>query len=142
MSRFINGVMPIWILVGLLCLGCGGPKQPSADEAADITGKDQVTELAEMLKFLAKENKPMPKSEQDLAAIEPIFPLSAGKLASGELVYAWNTPLKEGAEAAVLAHNSDADSNGGWVLFQDGKVSRLSAADFGSAKKLTKPKKK
>lgn len=138
----MNGVLPIWILVGFLCLGCGGPKQPSAEEAADITSKDQVTELGEMLKFLAKENKPMPKSEQDLVAIEPIFPLSAGKLTSGELVYAWNTPLKEGAEPAILAHNSDAESNGGWVLFQDGKVSRVSAADFSAAKKLTKPKKK
>ncbi len=136
------------MLLGLLVLlaptvfSACGRSTPTTAEFEDMTGKDAATELGTMLKSLADEKKPMPKSAADLAMVEPLFPLSAGQLISGKMIYAWNTPISASTEPAILAHPADAETAGGWVLFQDGTVKKLKADEFAAAKKLTKPVKK
>lgn len=56
---------------------------------------------------------------------------------SGQIEYIWGTKLAEGPEAAgtVIAFQTAAATDGGWVLFQDGSLKRISAAEFAAAPK-------
>jgi hypothetical protein len=56
---------------------------------------------------------------------------------SGQIEYIWGTKLTDGPEAAhkVIAFQTSAATDGGWVLFQDGSLKRLSAAEFAQAPK-------
>ena len=131
------------LLIGLLFVVACGKSKPTEEEFVDITGRDMVTELGVLLKSQATEKKPMPKSANDLVALEPIFPLAAGKVSGGELVYAWGTALSEGSgDLTIIAHPHDAETNGGWVLYKDGSVKKLKVDEFASATKATKPAKK
>lgn len=58
---------------------------------------------------------------------------------SGQIEYIWGTKLAEGPEAArtVIAFQTSAAQEGGWVLFQDGSMKRLTAEEFAAAPKAT-----
>ncbi len=58
-------------------------------------------------------------------------------LNAGQIQYLWGTKLAEGPEAAgtVIAFQTAAATDGGWVLFQDGSLKRISAAEFAAAPK-------
>lgn len=54
---------------------------------------------------------------------------------SGQIEYIWGTKLADGPEAAstVIAFQKTAETDAGWVLFQDGSMRRLTAAEFAAA---------
>ena len=58
---------------------------------------------------------------------------------SGQIEYIWGTKLADGPEAAgtVIAFQTSAAKEGGWVLFQDGSLKRLTAEEFAAAPKAT-----
>jgi hypothetical protein len=58
-------------------------------------------------------------------------------LGSGQIVYIWGTKLADGPEAAgrIVAYQKTAATDGGWVLFQDGALKQVSAAEFAAAPK-------
>jgi hypothetical protein len=70
----------------------------------------------------------------DLDAVEPYLPTAGGKVRNGELVYVWGAGLAPGG-TLVIAYEKKAETEGGWVLLQDGTVKKISAGEFQSAAK-------
>jgi hypothetical protein len=67
-----------------------------------------------------------------------------GRLRSGEIVFLYNVRLDQmiagaGATNTILAYLKDVPTNGGWVLFGDASIRKLSADEFNKAPKA-KPK--
>ena len=58
---------------------------------------------------------------------------------SGDITCAWGAGLKEGAEAAkrILAFETQAAKEGGWVMFQDGTIREVTVEEFAAAAKAT-----
>lgn len=66
--------------------------------------------------------------------LEPMAPVAAEYLINGELVYFWGSGLADGGER-IIAHQKTMDTDGCWVLLENGKVVKLSAEKFASAPK-------
>jgi hypothetical protein len=75
---------------------------------------------------------------EQLYAWEPIYVNGYAAMNEGHVVVQWGAPLTPaaGAAPAVLAYEKDAPQQGGFVLFQDGTVKHLSAAEFQAAPKV------
>jgi hypothetical protein len=80
----------------------------------------------------------LPKSAAEFSAVEPLYPLAGPFVLSGAVDCAWGAGLKEGVAAAAtkrLAWDKSAAEAGGWVLFQDGTIREVTAAEFAAAAK-------
>lgn len=125
-------------------LGCGRadeePKSvlgPSSEQA--------MKDLKAMLEQMEKEKQPMPRGVQDLTAFGPAFPAAEVFLQNGAITYAWGTKISTAGAAAetVIAFESNADKEGGFVLMQDGNIKKMTAEEFNAAKYAgKKPKSK
>jgi hypothetical protein len=95
-----------------------------------------LEEIGQMLKTVQVDGTRPPARVADLAAVEPMVPLAAQDLRSGDIVYFWGAGLSSGGNASstVMAHEKKVPAEGGWVLMQDGTVKRMSADEFRSAK--------
>jgi len=124
------------LLVGLFAAGCGDNKPV----ARQLTGKEKLEEVGQMLKSLANEKQSPPAKPADLANVEPLIPMSAEDIRSGAIVYSWGTGISSGGAAAstVIAYEKKAATDGGYVLLQDGTVKQMSAAEFQAAPKAKK----
>lgn len=134
--RFAQLLAPTALVV--LLAGCGGPVGNTGPVGTGTpTGKEALEDLERLLKsFDEKKQKPPAK----LAAIEPVEPVYPGAyigLVKGDIEYVWGAGLTAGS-AAVLAHEKRADTDGGWVLLQDGTVKTMTAAEFAAAPKAGK----
>ena len=110
---------------------CDG--KPTVTEA---TPKAKLEEFAQMLRTMAGDKQPPPGKMADLDTAEPLLPQSAPAFRSGELVYVWGTTLSGGG--AVVAYEKKAETEGGWVLLQDGTVKQMKADEFKAAPKAKK----
>lgn len=109
--------------------GCSSSNRTSFDP----TGKHKMAEIGQMLITLKESNSPPPSSLDDFGRVEPMVPLSAAELRSGEIVFFWGKGLSSATK--VLAHEKKAATEGGWVLMTDGSVKQMSADEFKSAPK-------
>ena len=75
----------------------------------------------------------------DEAVAYDSFEAALAALKSGEVGCAWGAGLKQGPEAAkrVLAFETRAAQDGGWVMFQDGTIRGVTAEEFAAAPKAT-----
>lgn len=97
--------------------------------------ESDLTDLGQMYDLHVKQVKRPPAKFDDLSAVTANPPTSA---TDGRLRVFWGTPLSPSG-TAVLAHETDAATKGGWVLLTDGKtVSKLTAAEFAAAPKAGK----
>jgi hypothetical protein len=115
--------------------GCGPSKV-----TFDPTGKEKLEEIGQMLKTVKIDGTKPPAKVADLGPVEPMVPLAAQDLRSGDIVYFWGAGLSTGGNAAstIVAHEKKVPAEGGWVLTQDGTVKRMSADEFRSAPKAGK----
>ncbi len=123
------------VVVGGL-VGCGGgdgPKQVSLDDVR----KTELSELGELLKSLAAENKKPPAKPADVTDLEPFIPTAGAALRNGEVVYFWGAAYSAGG-TAVVAHEKKVPTDGGVVLLENGTVKQMSAAEFAAAPKAGK----
>ena len=125
------GVLSVLVL-GLAAIGCGGGKPP----AVVASPKAKLEEFAQMLRTMAGDKQAPPAKVADLESAEPLLPQSAEAFRSGELVYVWGTTLTGGG--AVVAYEKKAETEGGWVLLQDGTVKQMKADEFKAAPKAKK----
>jgi hypothetical protein len=125
------------VLVLVLVAGCGkGPRDGDGEGAgATPTAKESLTNLGDLLKHLEESGKKPPARLADVEPIEPAFPGAYLGLVRGEVVYFWGKPLNPSGSATVLAYEKRAETDGGWVLMQDGKVRQMTAGEFQSAPK-------
>jgi hypothetical protein len=115
--------------------GCGGGSTNPGG-----SGPDRASELQDVgtMLQLAGGNKPAAKLA-DLAKLEGNFPQSYAALKSGEIVVNWGVKMPGEGDVAsapqeVVAYEKKTATEGGLVLYLNGKVSKLSADQFKSAK--------
>jgi hypothetical protein len=120
----------------ILCAaGCGGSAGKPGDVAGPA-GKDALADLKTLLEEVKQTNKRPPASRAELMVHEATNPAAVSGILRGLVVYSYGQGLIGGP--AVIAYETAADKNGGWVLFQDGTLKEMSAADFASAPKAKK----
>lgn len=122
------------IAIGLVFVaGCGSGKQEQVFEADGG--------LLDLKAFLeaAKGSGQATTREAAMPVLAAVHLGADYYIRSGQIQYIWGTKLAAGPEAAgkVIAFQTTAATDGGWVLFQDGSLKRLSAAEFAQAPKAT-----
>ena len=126
------------VLVLMAAVGCSGQKaateKPSGPTAADGLGN-----LRDLFRLAASGKAALPKSLAEFTSQEPFYPVAGPFVLSGEIGCAWGAGLKDGPEAAkrVLAFETRAAQDGGWVMFQDGTIREVTAEEFAAAPKAT-----
>lgn len=96
-----------------------------------------MEEIAHMLDVVKSDNQKPPSGLNDLDRVEPLIPLTASELRSGDVVYVWGARVSNEANASntVIAYEKKAATDGGWVLMQDGKAKQMTADEFKAAPK-------
>ena len=123
------------VLLGLISLpGCGGTTGgvgPGMDPQEAV-----VKDVGDLLRCGSGKHSKL----SDLFPFETNFPKSFNSIKSGSVVIYWGgSMLGEGeagkGEEVIIAFEKDAESLGGWVLFTNGTVKKLTAAEFSASKK-------
>lgn len=72
-----------------------------------------------------------------LPAIQAQYMAADYSLGKGDIVFEWGAELSTGPEAAkrIVAYQKAVEQDGGWALFQDGSLRRITAAEFAAAPK-------
>ena len=134
-------VVCISVVVVSMHLGCGGSGSTSDEKGP--TANDGLVDLQRMLKELGEGSQKLPKNQAELAAIDPIYPTAAAFIQNGQVIYFWGTPINASAPNAattVIAHESKTETEGGFVLLQDGNIKEMTADEFKAAPKSGKKK--
>jgi hypothetical protein len=125
------------VLMSLVSLGCGGSDADSSS-ATGPTTNDALVDFQGMMKEISTSNQQPPKNPQELGRWDPLFPVASAALQNGSIVYFWGTPVNSSAPNAattIVAYEPAAETQGGWVLYQDGNVKQVTADEFKSAQK-------
>lgn len=120
------------LAVAAFACGCGGDQLKTADQ-----GKADLEDFAQFLKTIAADGKKPPTSMREFEPLEPMAPMASASLRNGKMVYVWGAGLSDGG-SAVVAYEKQAETEGGWVLVQDGTVKKMSADEFKAAPKAKK----
>lgn len=116
--------------LALTAIGCGGTKSGPVEQPL----RGALEDFHQFLKNLPTDNLQPPKDVASFMPLEPMAPVAAEYLINGELVYFWGSGLADGGER-IIAHQKTMDTDGCWVLLENGKVVKLSAEKFASAPK-------
>jgi hypothetical protein len=113
-------------------IGCGGQE---ASSSVEVSLESDLQDLGATYDLHVKEKKRPPAKFEDLSAVTANPPPSA---TDGRLKVFWGTSLAPNG-TSILAHETEAGANGGWVLLTDGKtVKKMTAAEFAAAPKAKK----
>lgn len=116
-------------LVG--CQSGGGPQQAAQGDADPG--------LSDLKMFLEAAKAAGRKTTRDVAlpVIQAQHMAADYELGTGDIVFEWGAELSTGPEAAkrIVAHQKAVEKDGGWALFQDGSLRRITAAEFAAAPK-------
>jgi hypothetical protein len=138
-GHFIDGVLEMrrmaLAIAVISCVGITtGCSRSSSNLAVDAGGKAALEDLAQLLKSLADEGRKPPTKLADLDSVEPMIPVAAPAIRSGDIVYVWGAGYAaKGLQ--VVAYEKKAATDGGYVLLQDGTTKTMTAAEFQSAPK-------
>lgn len=129
-TRFII-VASFLVSLGL-SLGCSSAPEAPAPQFTVLRDVDGMLRMAN--------GRKMTKA-QELTQLENNFPSGVHAVKSGEVVVNWGVKMANedgsGATSEVAAYEKKVPTEGGYVLFQDGNIKKLSAPEF---EKLPKPK--
>jgi hypothetical protein len=120
--------------IAILPVGCSsGSAEKSPTREWDVS--DDLTEVGYMIRsYVASSNGKGPKTIQDLAKFSLEGARGFESLKAGKIVVVWGGTIAgeggEGGSEKVLAYEKDAATSGGFVLFENGKVKKLSASEF------------
>ena len=116
-------------------IGCGSMPDEEPKSVLGPSSEEALNELKAMLLHLEEKKQPMPRGQQDLAAVGPFFPSAEVFLSNGSVVYAWGSKISSDASNAdkVIAYESKAAKEGGLVMMQDGTIKTMTAEEFKAA---------
>lgn len=126
------------LAVTLATAGCSGsavaPPKPVGPTAAD-----GLANLRDLYRQAAAGTTTLPKSVAEFSTVEPFYPVAGPFVLSGDITCAWGAGLVQGDQAAkrLLAWETAAAKEGGWAMFQDGTIRKVSADEFKAAAKAT-----
>ena len=133
-------VRSAFVAAAVLVVGVGCSTQKTAPEKlAGPTAADGLGNLRDLFRQAAAGKATLPKSLAEFTALEPFYPVAGPFVLSGDISCAWGAGLRGGAEAArrILAFETRAAKEGGWVMFQDGTIREVTAEEFAAAAKAT-----
>jgi hypothetical protein len=117
--------------------GCGGGRTGgNADQAPE---EATLAEVGDLLRSSTTAGH-RPARVSDLAKLEHTYPKGYKAVKSGDVVVIWGGSVAgdggiEEAGEVVVAYEKNAPTAGGYVLFTNGKIKKLTAAEFASAPK-------
>ncbi len=115
--------------------GCGSSAPSNVPrEAPPKTG---LEELGLVIRAASDQKQKPPAKLADLDKYEPIAQAGVTGVAQNKIVYLWGAGYKPGG-TGIVAYETAAETNGGWVLLEDGSVKEMSASEFASAPKAGK----
>jgi hypothetical protein len=127
------------IAIGLVaaCVGCGSS---TGDVLVPKEASEDVVQLRDLL---VDSGQPIQKPA-DISSLSGRYPAAVEGVTSGKLSIVWGKGIREGGsgKAEILAYQSDAESQGGWVIRENATIEKLTAEDFKKeAPKKVAPKK-
>jgi len=134
-----------WAVLAVACLlpvvtpACSA-KTATRQSQTGPTVADGLDNLRDMFRQAAAGTTPLPTSAAAFTAVEPFYPVAGPFVLTGAIDCAWGAGLKEGVAAAAakrLAWDKAAAEAGGAVLFQDGTIREVTAAEFAATAKAT-----
>jgi hypothetical protein len=123
------------ILVCCFLMGCGGPDTPAV-VSTDEASKRMVEDYVYFLKQLKDDNKKAPSNKNEFLALEAMAPMSGPAITNGSFIVIWGQGL--GTTKDIIAYEKKVETEGGYVLLQDGTVKKMTADEFKSAPKAAK----
>lgn len=135
----LAGARPAAGLWLVLLAGCSASNAP--DKPAGPTVADDMVEVARLLQDYTSEFGRGPNKLADLARDRLGYPRGYSAIESGQVVVTWG--VKVGADenappGGVVAYEKKAPTGGGSVLFENGEIKAMSAADFQAAPRAKK----
>ena len=140
-------VLPRWILPQALALvvmavgacglaGCGGGGGGGPQQATEGEADAGLRDLKMFLEA-AKAAGGRTTRDEALPVIQAQHMAADYYLGKGDIVFEWGAELSTGPEAAkrIVAYQKAVEKDGGWALFQDGSLQRITAAEFAAAPK-------
>jgi hypothetical protein len=129
-----NVIARAWVaavLTAMVPMGCG-PSTAGPDSAEKFK-MGQVSQLFRIFKKMEK----LPQKIKDVESMNGNLPAAVGAIKSKEVLIYWGAGVSDAPEAAstVLAYHKDVPEKGGEVLMQNGKLRKMTAAEFNSAPK-------
>ena len=117
-----------------LLVGCSS-HPPAGEMTAEAT---TLQELNDLLHSAAGRIGHPPAKLSDLDRYQSMFHRAYWAVKSGDVVVLWGTPLKGEGEVKkdekVVAYQKNALTEGGYVLFTDGTVKKLTAGEFAAGR--------
>jgi hypothetical protein len=127
---------PLCTAIALVALiGCGSSNQAPKEGGGTPKAKEGLVDIVEMLKYLETNKQKPPTKLADIAPIDPIFPGAFIVLSNKTVEFVWGAGLDANGGANVLAYEKIVETEGGWVLMQDGTVKQMKPDEFKAAPK-------
>lgn len=136
MQPFLLQTTALVVMAAVACglAGCGGGSGPqqAAQGEADAGLRD-----LKMFLEAAKAGGRKTTRDEALPVLQAQHMAADYYLGRGDIVFEWGTGLANGPEAAkrIVAYQKAVEKDGGWALFQDGSLRRITAAEFAAAPK-------
>lgn len=130
------------MVFSVLAIGCGRtdpggpPNAPKDASEAILQARDLIIEAGVGgIKF---------EKLSDVKQLESQFPKGAAAINDGSVIVVWGKFVKEGmvANPAIIAYESKAATEGGWVIREDAKIYKVTSAEFASEAPKSTPAKK
>jgi hypothetical protein len=124
-------------VLAVAAAGCGGGQSAGTADSAGPEAKDALEDLKALLTDAGQTGKRPPANANDMMQqFDATNPAASNGLMRGLIVYAWGAKLTGGS--AVVAHDAKAETDGGYVLLQDGTIKVMTADEFKAAPKAKK----
>lgn len=126
-------------LFAFATLGCSSTPPTGGEAVASRT--DELNDVAGMLRMSSGPGGKGPGKLHDLAKFESGHPAGYAAVKSGDIVIVWGVSMGGEGDAGteeVVAYDKNAPTDGGMVLLMNGKVKKMTAAEFAAAPKAKK----
>lgn len=131
----LRWLVALVVAVSLQAAGCSSNAPVEAPVSTGPTAKESLENMVLLLQHFKDQNQKTPARIEDVEPVDPVFPGAYLGLVRKEIVYVWGAPLNPAGSDRVLAYESTAPTDGGWVLMQDGTVKQMTQEQFSAAPK-------
>lgn len=121
------GYLIIWFAVGC----SSGPVDPGPG-SLDSFASMELQETWELYRLTVEEKNKIPTKLADVAELAAAFPTGFDNIQQGNVVVNWGGAIGPD-KTGILAYLRDVPKQGGLVLQRNGKIVRMSAAEFSAA---------
>ncbi|HEY2786612.1 MAG TPA: hypothetical protein VGJ05_16720 [Fimbriiglobus sp.] len=122
----------------LFAIGCSGGNGGVGPETTPT--ESALQEVSDLIRSVSNTTGRPPARASDFNKLESIYPNGVKAVKSGDVVVLWGAAVAgEGNLASagekIVAYEKNAPTQGGFVLFVNGKVKKMTSAEFAAAPK-------